>query len=583
MEKFLAALAAADLDKAASYTDQKDATEQAWNDSWKGLQAEGLTTTLKEVNTAPGDGVSATAQYTVSWRLPQDREFSYDASATLTRNNGAWTIRYQPTMIFPRLGAQQHLELRPVQSQKANVVSADGAELMRPGLAYRILVDTAEMTTAAQTASAIAAALDQLHDQDESVPTMAAGDLAHTLAEQSGTYSVAALRSPIAAGIEEKLADVPGVRINQEPAMVRSDPGFAPELMARVENVIADGQEGTPGWTIAAVNPNGAVIDTFEKHQPEAAPAIRVSIDHSMQVAAQEAVDLRPEMKAMIVAIRPSSGDILAVAQTKKADEDGDVALSGQFPPGSTFKMITAAAGMQRLGLNPESIVPCPGTMEIGNRIVHNYNDFSKGNVPLQAAFAASCNTSFADISAQLEPGQLQQDAKSFGLGRDFDIPGFTTLTGSVPPGQELVDRTEAGFGQGKDLASPFGLALVAATAAHGQTPIPQLISGHPTTVKDPDVPAPAPEVIENLQHMMRAVVTEGTARGMRSAGEIHGKTGEAEIAGGSHAWFAGYRDDVAFATLIVLGGGSESSVAITDHFLSRMDELKAAGLSSAQ
>ena len=64
---------------------------------------------------------------------------------------------------------------------------------------------------------------------------------------------------------------------------------------------------------------------------------------------------------------------------------------------------------------------------------------------------------------------------------------------------------------------------------------------------------------------------------GIRAGGKIYGKTGEAEITGGSHAWFTGYRDDIAFATLIVMGGGSESSVAVTDKFFTRLDELRSA------
>ena len=76
---------------------------------------------------------------------------------------------------------------------------------------------------------------------------------------------------------------------------------------------------------------------------------------------------------------------------------------------------------------------------------------------------------------------------------------------------------------------------------------------------------------------MMRQVVVGGTASGMKAGGTIYGKTGEAEINGGSHAWFTGYRDDdLAFATLVVLGGGSTISVNITDDFLQKLDAHRA-------
>ena len=84
--------------------------------------------------------------------------------------------------------------------------------------------------------------------------------------------------------------------------------------------------------------------------------------------------------------------------------------------------------------------------------------------------------------------------------------------------------------------------------------------------------------MINELRSMMRQTVTSGTAAGMQAQGEIFGKTGEAEINQGSHAWFTGYRadDDIAFATLVVLGGGSETSVSITDSFFQNLDKHRA-------
>src|SRR5699024_974160 len=182
----------------------------------------------------------------------------------------------------------------------------------------------------------------------------------------------------------------------------------------------------------------------------------------------------------------------------------------------------------------------------------------------------------FADMSTRLAPGELQDVGKQLGLGIDYQIPGLDTITGSVPEGETALDRTEAGYGQGLDLASPFGMALVAATAAAGRTPTPVLISGHETTASE-QPPAPDPAAISQLQSMMASVVNGGTARGMQqTGGQVYAKTGEAEINEGSHSWLTGYReDDIAFATLVVLGGGSETATAITDRFFIRLDEMR--------
>ncbi|NLA56343.1 MAG: penicillin-binding transpeptidase domain-containing protein, partial [Corynebacterium humireducens] len=392
----------------------------------------------------------------------------------------------------------------------------------------------------------------------------------------SGVYSVTMVDQQDGPRVRDELADVEGVIVNDEAAMVNRDPSFAPDIMARVSAIVADELDGANGWRVMAVNEHRAPIDDVEYHPAQPAPAIRIGLDHDIQQAAQQAVNLRADMEAMTVAIRPSTGQVLAVAQTEAADRKGDLALSGLYPPGSVFKIITATAGMERQGLGSGSIVPCPGSMNIYGRIVNNYNQFSLGNVPLERAFASSCNTTFADISTKLEPGELADVGKQFGLGINYRIPVLYTVTGSIPEGETPLDRTDAGYVQGLDLASPFGLALVAATAARGETPVPVLIDGHATEVSE-DVPAPSPEAIAQLQQMMRSVVTSGTARGMQAGGEIHGKTGEAEINQGSHAWFAGYRDDdIAFATLVVLGGGSETAVAITDHMFTTLDGMRA-------
>ena len=83
--------------------------------------------------------------------------------------------------------------------------------------------------------------------------------------------------------------------------------------------------------------------------------------------------------------------------------------------------------------------------------------------------------------------------------------------------------------------------------------------------------PPITPKMIEGLRPMMRLVVTNGTAKEISDGGEVHGKTGEAEFVGGSHAWFAGYRGDMAFASLIVGGGSSEYAVRMTKFMFESM------------
>jgi cell division protein FtsI/penicillin-binding protein 2 len=148
-------------------------------------------------------------------------------------------------------------------------------------------------------------------------------------------------------------------------------------------------------------------------------------------------------------------------------------------------------------------------------------------------------------------------------------IPGLTSVTGSVPAAADPVQRAEDGIGQGDVLGTPLGMALVAATVAHGAPVVPELIRGRPTeVVKAADTPDPA--VLGPIRDLMRAVVLEGTATQLGSFGEVYGKTGTAEFTGDgrSHAWFIGYRGDLAFAVLIVDGGRSSNAVQVAARFL---------------
>ncbi|MBX9638970.1 MAG: penicillin-binding transpeptidase domain-containing protein, partial [Mycobacteriaceae bacterium] len=355
---------------------------------------------------------------------------------------------------------------------------------------------------------------------------------------------------------------LPGVMITPQADILPTDEHFAPVVMSEVKKTVVEQLDGQAGWRVVSVNQNGVDVAVLHEVESSPAPSITLTLDRTVQNAAQHAVDGRGG-KAMIVVIKPSTGQILAIAQNAEADVDGPIATTGLFPPGSTFKMITAGAAVDRDMATPTTMLGCPGHIDIGQRTIPNYGGFDLGVVPMSRAFASSCNTTFAELSAKMPPRGLTQAATRYGIGLDYQVQGLTTVTGSVPPTVDLAERTEDGFGQGKVLASTFGMAMVAATVAAGRTPVPQLIAGRPTKVDGDGTPI-TPKMIDALRPMMRLVVTSGTATDIAGCGEVFGKTGEAEFPGGSHSWFAGYRGDMAFASLIIGGGSSEYAVRMT-------------------
>jgi cell division protein FtsI/penicillin-binding protein 2 len=282
-----------------------------------------------------------------------------------------------------------------------------------------------------------------------------------------------------------------------------------------------------------------------------------------VQRAAQAAVD-KQDLPTMLVAIQPSTGDLLAVAQNSSVDA-GPVALQGQFAPGSTFKVATATALLDA-GTGIGTIVPCPGSATVGQRTVRNA-DFDLGDVPLRTAFAQSCNTSFALAAADLPLDALPRAANQLGLGADFVIPGIDTEVGGVPVAVDAVQQVENSIGQGQVQVSPFGLAMMSATVAAGRAVTPRLWPDRATEVTT-GYEAPSPGVIRSLRTMMREVVTGGRATELAGLGRVYGKTGTAETTGSAHGWFTGYRDDLAFAVLVQDGESSSTAVAVTSSFL---------------
>lgn len=102
-----------------------------------------------------------------------------------------------------------------------------------------------------------------------------------------------------------------------------------------------------------------------------------------------------------------------------------------------------------------------PGTTTIEGRLIPDVDRFDLGTVPLHIAFARFCNTTFAQLAASFESGQLTDATYQMWIGRDYDIPGITTLTREVAPTESTVQRAENGFGQGQVLTFPFDMALI--------------------------------------------------------------------------------------------------------------------------
>lgn len=553
-EQFFAKLAKGDTSGAADLADRPDEARTALNSAWSGLQAEHLDAQLLGSRFTEDTGA---VNFRYTWHLPKNRTWTYDGVLNMVRNEGGWQVRWTATGLHPKLGENQTLELRADPPRRASVNEVGGTDVLVPGNLYRYSIDAREAGPALMaTARSVVDALRPFDD------TLDPQRLAEQASATALPMELVTLRKDDNDRVAPAIAHLPGVIVTPLADLLPTDPTFAPAIISEVKKSVMGDLDGAAGWRVVSVNQNGVDVDVLNEVEPDPAPSVSITLDRAVQNAAQNAVNAQGR-KAMLVVIRPSTGDILAVAQNAAADADGPTATMGLYPPGSTFKIVTAGAAIDRNMATPNTLLGCPGTIDIGHRTIPNYDRFDLGTVPLSKAFANSCNTTFAELASRMPPRALNQAAAQFGIGPDYMIDGIATVSGSVPPTVDLAERTEDGFGQGKVLASPFGMALAAATVASGRAPVPQLIVGRQTEITG-ERPEANPETLEGLRSMMRMVVTNGTAKDLAGYGDVRGKTGEAEFAGGSHAWFAGYRGDMAFASLIVGGGSSEYAVRMT-------------------
>jgi cell division protein FtsI/penicillin-binding protein 2 len=550
-EQFFAALATGDTAAAAELSDKPADARAALNEAWAGLQAVRLDAQILGSKYAEDTG-SVTYRYT--WHLPKNRTWTYDGQLNMVRDEGRWEVRWSATGLHPRLGEHQTFALRADPPRRASVNERGGTDVLVPGNLYHYALDAKSAGGALMpTARAVADALRPFDN------TLDPQRLAEQASSSKDPLSLITLRQSDHDRVAGAIGALPGVMVTPQAELLPTDDSFARDIVSQVKTAVVDELDGQAGWRVVSVNQNGADVDVLNEMPSAPAPSVTISLDRSVQNAAQNAVNTTGK-KAMIVVIKPSTGEILAVAQNGAADTEGPLATTGLYPPGSTFKIITAGAAIDRDMATPNTLLACPGVMDIGHRTIPNYGGFDLGTVPLSRAFASSCNTTFAELASRMPPRGLTMAAAQYGIGPDYQIEGINTVSGSVPPTVNLAERTEDGFGQGKVLVSPFGMAMAAATVAAGKAPVPQLIEGRQTTVNGDRTPI-TPKMLDGLRPMMRLVVTNGTAKDLDGSGDVRGKTGEAEFDGGSHAWFAGYRGDMAFAALIVGGGSSEYAV----------------------
>jgi hypothetical protein len=555
-EQFVTALGEGDVAAAAAMTDDPPAAAETVARVFEGLGHPPLDVEVQGVT----DGAFT---YQATWDLGRERPWSYTAGGSLLRDGDEWRVHWVPSVLHESLRPGDGLELRSVRPAAARVLDRDGQPLIRTQAVTLVRVDPTQTPDLGRTLDALAPVLARVD------PGVTSASLRRDVpADRRDPFTVITLREEDMVRIGPALRAVPGVVLAAQERLLTEHDVSSPALAGLVQE-----QPGLPeaGWQVAVVDKDGNFRTSVAGQDPDPTPDLVLTLDRGAQIAAQNALGGLDE-PAALVAMRPSTGEVLAVAQNPAADADGPIALTGLYPPGSTFKVVTAAAALQAGAAAVDTPLPCPGTENVRGRQIPNDDQFDLGTVPLHTAFAHSCNTTFARLAADLEPRALSRVATSLGLGTDWNVPGMTTVTGRVPDPSSPAEQVEASIGQGRVVASPFGMAMVAATLVEGRTPSPTLITGQPGTTAGTAEPEPLSDDLRaDLAAMMRETVTGGSATLLADMPDVAGKTGTAQFGDGthSHGWFIGTRDDLAFAVLVVGGGSSRPAVAAAKDYLS--------------
>lgn len=476
-----------------------------------------------------------------------------------------------------------------------------------------------------------------------------------------------------AQAVRERLPHLPGVHLAETPVRRYLEPDLYAHVLGYTGKIDADryrklrplgylpdesvgkagleeGLEsilrGRDGWEDVETDANGQIVRVLRMQPPVAGQDVYISIDDGLQQEAakrlKEGLSKAGSLAGAYVAVDPRDGEVLALVSYPSYDDNlfaagiseadykrllddpgkplYDRAIAGEYPPGSTFKMVTGIAGLQEGVIAPNTILGCPSHLTFGHWTYWNWAHYDLGPMNVVKAIPTSCDTFFYQVADRLGPDRLASYASQFGFGQvtGIELPGQATGVAPTPDYKLQVcpypagapdcswnegDTVTYGIGQSYVLATPLIEAMYAAAMANGGTLLrPTLVheitdaSGEPVRraqariVREVDAD---PDNIQLLRQGMNQCLNGpwGTAAIAKSEG-FHWdggcKTGTAQFGGSgvdlpSHAWFIDFAPyngpRYASATILENGGFGEytaepASIPILDYFLSNMDRI---------
>ncbi|GHU54973.1 penicillin-binding protein [Clostridia bacterium] len=334
--------------------------------------------------------------------------------------------------------------------------------------------------------------------------------------------------------------------------------------------------------------------------EPLRGNTVKLTLDARLQTKAFELMDGR---RGAFIAIEPSTGKILACVSNPAFDpnkvafdwedlsndnEDNPLlnrALQGLYPPGSTFKIVTALSEYRNIKDYQNFTYKCVGSQTFEDYTIHCYNNNKHGEVDIKKAFAKSCNTYFATVGENIGGRKLAETADSLLFNKLYPLNlNYVRSSFVLNDKSDANEIAQTSIGQGKTLVTPMHMLLLTAAAANDGLLMKPYIAD---SIESPTgkqlrkvLPEPYGQLISEeesryLRELMRGVVTDGTATELdKYKFEVAGKTGTAENTGKDHGWFVCFAGEtldapkVAVVVLLENAGGSSKTLPVAGEFI---------------
>ncbi len=390
------------------------------------------------------------------------------------------------------------------------------------------------------------------------------------------------------------------------------------------EKTYENSLRGRRGGRQVEVNATGQVVRVIDSVDAIPGQNIVLTIDHETQIAAENAL---AGWAGAVVAVDPNNGEIIAMASSPTFDPNMFVvgmsrdqwnelitnpyrplenkAIQAEYPPASTYKIVTAMAGLEEKVIDPQTTYFCPGHYRFGNRVYRCWKRWGHGEVDLLRAITESCDVYFYQVGEAVGIDRLAYYASACGLGGLTGIELGQEAKGIVPTSNWKLKRfgepwqggetLSVAIGQGFNLVTPLQLAtMIAAVGNGGIRYKPQLVKkmvsveNTVTYESQPEVIGRIPVSAETLEHIRRGLWSvvnyqKGTAFASRIKDlEFAGKTGTAQVVSRppddvvdqeqidemlkDHAWFVAYapeqKPEIAVAVMVEHGEHGSSAAA---------------------